>query len=337
VIKQHVLLFIVTIALLLTTSGCSSKKYFEPEFTHGDYDISGSLEEVIVDTNSEGAVLSNGKVISKDGLEDATLKNGYTFISKSGGYIISGSINGTLNFEVLDKKDVNESSDIKIELKKTVAGVTLKDDILAVLFANNEMALYQFSTQKLILKEQGNAPAVLDNRIVNPYFLNDLVLFLTLDGKVVIISTQTKEVLRSSIVSSADNFNNVIYFNVINNKLLAATPTRLLLISEKESRNSFELRDIVFDDDGIWLSTKQGEVFFLSDTFEVKAKQKFPFAHFLGMVVKDKIYLLEKEGYLIVVEKDFSEYKVYEVDVDDGYVFVGKDRIYFDDNYITFK
>ena len=52
---------------------------------------------------------------------------------------------------------------------------------------------------------------------------------------------------------------------------------------------------------------------------------------------KGKLYILEKEGYMIVVDKKSFNYTVHEVDIDDGFVFVGKDVFYVDDEKISLE
>jgi len=324
------LLLSATLALAIF-SGCSTKEYYEPKVETYDWDINGHLQSPIVDRNYDGAVLENGEIITKKGISEVSLPEDYRFVSQSGGWIIASKINGDLLL-------IDENTPLKqekFELKKTIAGASVQDDTLAVLFANNDKALYSIKSKELIFKAQGTPPSAVDSNIVNPYFLNELVLFLTLDGKIDIISSESKKLLRSMIVSSEDHFNNIIYFNVINNNMFAATSYRLLSLGDKEMRQSYELRDIIFNDEGVWLSTKQGEIYSLTPSLQLKAKKKFPFAHFLGMIVaKEKIYLLEKQGFLIEIDKDLQNYKVYEVDIKDGYVFVSDKSFYFDDAYI---
>ncbi len=328
---QYKSLLLSASIVLAVFSGCSTKEYYEPKVKTHDWDISGTLKSPIVDRNYDGAVLEDGEIITKKGVSNVTLPKNYRFVSLSDGWVIASKINGDLLLINENKPLMQE----KFELKKTIAGASIQGDILAVLFANNDKALYSIKSKELIFKEQGNPPSAVDSNIVNPYFLNELVLFLTLDGKIDIISSESKKLLRSMIVSSEDHFNNIIYFNVINNNMFAATSYRLLSLGDKEMRQSYELRDIVFNEEGIWLSTKQGEVYALTPSLQLKAKKKFPFAHFLGMIVaKDKIYLLEKQGFLIELDKDLKNYKVYDVDIEDGYVFVSDKSFYFDDAYI---
>ncbi|WP_345978078.1 hypothetical protein [Sulfurimonas sp. HSL3-7] len=318
---------LIFIALVIF-SGCSNKEYYTPEVVKGDWEKSSFLEETIVRTTADGAVLENGQILTKEGLQEYYLPEGYGYIGQSDGWIIASKVNGELLLQRIDDK----SRQIRLELKKTIAGATVKGDKIAVLFATNEMALYRLSTKELVFKESGNAPVAVDTRIVNPYFLNELVLYLTLDGKVVIINSDTKQVLRSMLVSSEDNFNNIIYFNVIDNVMVAATGYRLFSLSEKERREKYEMRDIIFSNDGIWINTKEGEVIALTPSLQLKAKRKYPFAHFLGMILTDdKLYLLEKQGYIIELSKDLTESNVYELNIDDGFVYVGNKAFYIND------
>jgi len=322
------LYFTTAFLALFIFSGCSSKEYFNPKVVKDDWDKQSFLEETIITTTADGAVLENGQILTKEGVQDYLLPKGYTYIGQSDGWIIASKVDGELLLQSID--DI--TTQINFELKKTVAGATVSGDKLAVLFATNEMALYQLSTKELVLKEGGNAPIAVDTRIVNPFFLNELVLFLTLDGKVVIINSNTKEVLRSMLVSSEENFNNIIYFNVIDNVMVAGTGYRLFSLSEKERREKYEMRDIVFNDEGIWITTKEGEVIALTPSLQLKAKRKYPFAHFLGMIFTDeKIYLLERQGYIIELSKDLSTSDIYELNIDDGYVYVGEKAFYVND------
>jgi len=62
------------------------------------------------------------------------------------------------------------------------------------------------------------------------------------------------------------------------------------------------------------------------------------FAHFLGMILKgEKLYLLEKEGYIIEINKELSQYDVFSVDVEDGYVFSTNKKFFIDNEYISIE
>jgi len=320
--------FILSIASIAIFSGCSSKEVFEPKSVKSDWHNQYNINKNIIDTTSSVALLNNGQILAKTGFINTEIAEDYRIISNSDGWVISSSIDGKTILQYAGDDSLTK----KFDLKKTVATAGIKDDLLAVLFADNEMALYKISTGELVLKEQGNAPTVIDSRMATPFFMNDLVLFSTLDGKVVIINTKLRKKLRTVIVSTEDYFNNIIYFSVVENKLIVATANSIISMSQKEVRAKYEIRDIAHIDNEIYIATKQGEIISLTPDLQVSSKLKFPFAHFLGLIAhNDKIYALEKEGYLIEMSKDLLSYDTFEVDINDGYVFIG-DKIFFVDD-----
>ncbi len=329
--KKYLLLLSAILAIIF--SGCSSKEVYEPSSVKDDWSKYSRFDNTIIDTTSNVALLEDRKVLDKSGsVNNVTVAKDHRLISKSDGWIISSRSDGQTNVKYVGDDSLSNT----YELKKTVASASIRDDIMAVLFVDNEMALYKLSTSELLLKEQGDAPIAVDSRIINPFFMNDLVLFSTLDGKIVIVNVKEKKKLRTVIVSTAEHFNNIIYFDVVDNKLVIATPTKIMSMSQKEARAKYEIRNVAYDYKDIYITTKQGEVIALSSDLDEKGKLKFPFAHFLGVIVTDdKVYALEKEGYIIEMSKDLLEYDVYEVDMDDGYVFVGDKVFYVDDTAIS--
>ncbi len=315
-------------------SACSTKEVYEPLYLDKDWNRCENSDAAIIDKSLNIALLDNSKVLVEDGVLDVVVDKSHRVISHSDGWVITASINGT----VVLTSDSNSTKQKKFELKKSIASASVSDDYLAVLFADNEIAIYSISSKKAIFKEQGGKSLAVDARIVNPYFMNDLVLFSTLDGKVIIVNVKLKKRLRTVIVSSEDNFNNVIYFNIIDNKIIAATSYGILSLSSKEMREKYEIRNVVNDDKDMFITTKQGEVVSLTPDLQVNAKIKFPFAHFLGMISHgDKLYILEKEGYMIVLDKDMYNYSVHEVDFEDGFVFVSDKLFYVADEKISIE
>ncbi len=318
--------------LIILFSGCSTKKVFEPQKLSNDWEKYADIEDDIVDISANAALLDNNKILTKEGVSKVKIDTQHQrVVAASDGWIVSASIDG--NVTITSQKDVHIVK--HFDLKRTVATAGIKDNILAVLFANNEIALYDLETKNLLFKEQGGKALANDIRIVQPYFMNDLVIFSTLDGKVIIVNSKLKKRLRTVIVSSADYFNNIIYFGIIGDKIIAASDTKILTLSQKEMRAKFEIRNVVHDAKNIYITTKQGEVISLTPSLQTNAKIKFPFAHFLGMLQdKENLYILEKEGYMIVVNKKTFHYTVHEVDLDNGLVFVGKKAFYVHDEKI---
>jgi hypothetical protein len=326
---------LLALGALLWMSGCSHKEVYKPENVKGEWRNAGRLGASIDQTTQSAALLENGRFLGKSGEKNIKIPKGYRLINANDEWIIPQNGEGNL---VLFPEEGTDGS-VTLELKRSVAAANVQEDIVAVLFTNNEMALYSLENKKLLFKESSNSVIAVDGRIANPYFLKELVLFLTLDGKIVIVNSESKQVLRSVVVSSDEYFNNITYFNVIDNNLVASTATAVLALSQKEAREKYDIRNIVYTPEGIWLSTKQGEIIALSPTLQYKAKKKFPFARFVGLSVQnDRVYALEQEGYMIALTKNLLAYDVYDVDMDrDNKIFMGDGRFYFDDRYITIK
>jgi len=320
--------------IVLLFSACSTKEVYEPKQLAHDWDMYEDSEETILDTSSNVALLEENKVLTKEGVIKLSVAKEDRLISKSDGWIISATIDGKVT--LVSEKD---TSDIKqIDLKKSIAGASVKGNTLAILFADNEIALYDMQNESFLFKEQGSKFLAVDSRVVNPFFMRGLALFATLDGKVIFVNTEKYKRLRTVIVSSEDNFNNVISLDLVDNKIIAATSYKILSMAKKEIRVKYEIRDILLDNDTIFIATKQGEIISLTPELQVNSKLKFPFAHFYAMTSDDdKLYILEKEGYLIVIDKITFDYTVHEVDFDGGFVFVADKTFYVDDKKILTK
>jgi hypothetical protein len=324
--------FIVIIFTTIFFSACSSKEVFEPAIVKDSWDYNGYISEEIIDISSTAALLENRKVLIGSKVIDVEVPEDNMLLGYSDGWVISANIDGKLILQSSSNKSMKKT----FELKSTIATASIKNDVLAVLFANNEMALYSISTQELLLKEQGSAPIVVNSKITSPHFIDNIVLFFTLDGKVVIIDAKRYKKIRTVIISGEDYFNNVIYFNVLGNKIIAATGNKILSMSEKEIRLKFDIREVTYDNKNIYIATKQGEIISLTTDLKQNKKVKFPFAHFLGLVsTKNKIYALEKEGYIIELSKDLETYSIYDVSIDDGYIFIANNIFYINDEYIS--
>ena len=315
-------------------SACSTKQVFEPAHLDQEWTKYKHSKDGIIDTSYDVALLEHDKVLTDNGVVDVAIEKEHRIISNSDGWILSASIDGNLTLTSIDDKTLREN----FELKKTIASASVHGDNLAVLFADNELSLYSISTKEIFFNEQGTESLAVNTKIVNPYFINDLVLFSTLDGKVIIVNLKLKKKLRTVIVSTEDNFNNVIYLNMIDNKIIAATGYKILSMADKEIRVSYESRNIVYDGKNVIIATKQGEIVSLTPDLQLNAKIKFPFAHFLGMIAYEgKLYILEREGYMIVLDKNLIDYSVHETDIEDGYKFISQNVFYIDDEQILIK
>jgi hypothetical protein len=334
---KQISIFFAIVAALLFLGGCSSRQVYKPtQKVVGDWPYQHDLTSSIAQVNGSAAVLENGNIIHGDTVLDTKVDYAkQTVLNVQKDWIISADINGT----VLLKNRKDAAKNITFNLGKTVAAASVHDNTLAVLFASDNLALYSLSDKTILFQAQGNAPYAVDTRVVNPYFLNNLVIFPTLDGRLVIVNATNNTVVKSIILSSKDYFNNIIGFDVKGNNLIAVTGYGIVSLENGEKRASYEVRDMRFTANGIYLATKDGTVYLLTPTLQVKAKKKFPFAHFLGMIATDKrVYLLLRQGYIVSLRPDLSKYKIYDADVDeDSYVYVGDKAFYVDGNTFSIQ
>ncbi|MDF1878998.1 hypothetical protein JHD46_05015 [Sulfurimonas sp. SAG-AH-194-C20] len=320
--------------IIVLFCACSSKEVYKPLKLAADWKAYETSKHTIIDTSSNVALLEDRTVLTHNGLVNVAIKSSHRLISESDGWIISASVDG--NLSLTSQNDIGIVKNFT--LKKSVAGASVFGNDLAVTFADNEIALYDIQTKSVLFKEQGGEFTAVDSRIVNPFFMRGLVLFPSLDGKVIFVNNNKKKRLRTVIVSSEDNFNNVIALELIQNKIIAATSYKILAIAKKEIRVKYEVRSIAYDEGEVFIATKQGEIISLTPELQVKSKLKLPFAHFYAMVSNgDKLYVLEKEGYLIVLDKKSFDYTVHEVDFDDGFVFTSKKSFFVNDKKILTK
>jgi len=330
--RNTLFFFVTALVALIALLGCSSKQYYEPKIEPIAQRTVKEMPSALTSSYADGALFEDGTLLLKESMLKLPLKQKMRFVNYSYPYAIYSDINGTVS---LYNTITHDSKTIALE--KTVAAASVNQNTLALVFANNELALYDLQASKIFFKQSATPVTIVDSRLQKPFFLNDLVLFFTLDGKIVIVNLPQKKVLRSIIVSSNDFYNNIIYFGIHENKMVAATHYKLFSITEKEKRASYDIRDALYLPGEVWITTREGEVIALTPELAIKNRIKFPFAHFYAMHVDDKnVYLLESQGFLIVLDKYSFTYDVYEVDVDDAPTFATKDGFYNDDLFIPY-
>ncbi len=322
--------FIAIIGILFLLGGCSSKHYFEPQEIAGYVSFDGELPAEITDVLRDGATLENGEFISKDGLEKYKLPKGYLFINKSGGYYIGAKPCGDL----LIVDSATQKRWHKKFKQKGVVAASIKNDVAALVFDNNSLMLFDFKNDKKIYSSKQAKAIAVDTKIANPYFLERLVIFPTLDGKLVVVDPQGKE-LRTIIVGTSEHFNNVIFLNVIDEKLIAATPNKIVSVSPTFT-NSLDvaLSDVLYVKDRVYLLSKDGEVILTDPELNVLKRRKYPFAHFVGAIYGEYIYVIEKEGYIVALDRDLRASNIFKFpEAVEEYIFVAGDKVFYDDKY----
>ncbi len=311
--------------------GCGTKRqYFEPANVSWKIDYDGSLPAKIVDVTRSGATLENGQIITKDGLQNIKVPKGYIYLNNSNGEYLAASKCGELVI-------LNRNSKIIYSKKfsECIASANIKNGNIALVSASNRLYLIDYKSDKILFDLQQEDVYALDSRIAAPYFLSSLIVYPTLDGKLVIVDSKSLKAVRSVVISNEEFFGNVIYLNVLNNRLVAATKKRVISINPK-SMGILEkdIKDVVVLKNRIFVFTKDGEVILCDADLNVLKSKKFKFAIFAGAIYGDFIYMIERGGYLIATDADLISTNIYKLpDEIDSYLYFNKNTMYFEDKY----
>lgn len=334
--KKINLIFTVLIAVFLV--GCSTKReYFEPkkEEIIEKVSFNNSLESQILDVTKSGITLKNGKIITKDEKTfNLDLEKKEKFLNYDDGKIITSKVDGKL-------KIINTNGNIVFEESFPVQPVSasLKDQILAVICADNSMWLVDINSKNIILSDKFDTIFTIDSRVASPLFAGGgVVMFPMLDGRLIITVNGT--IAQDVFVSTEPFFNNIIYLDVFGDKMFAATNSTLVLISPQANKRLLEnIRDIFRYENKIYLFRKDGLVQIYDLNLNKIKENKFKFAIFSGvMPYKDSIYIFEKTGYIIKTDLNLENAQIYKLNDElNELSFATIENFYYKDRFLELR
>jgi len=318
--------------LLFFISGCSEKHYFEPENIQGRIQYDGELPADIAEVGYSGATLKNGQVITQEGLQNYHLPKDYRYINSYKDLIVAA---GDCKPNIIYNKNTKEV--IKLNLQRRIVAAMFIPDTskLAFVLEGNSYGIYDFKKQKIVSKYQSDKAISADIRVANPMMLADLILIPTLDGKLVILEKREGKKVREIIVGKGEEFNNIIFLKVIGNRLVAATPHRIISVSPKiMDAQNMEISNVLFVQDGIYILSKDGTIYLCDESLKILAEKKLPFAHFVGAIYGEFIYVVEKEGYIVALDLNLASANVFEIpDEIDNWFYSTKDTFYYEKHF----
>ncbi len=319
------------LAALLVT-GCSEKNYFEPEEIQGSVQYDGELPGRIVEAGYAAATLDNGQVITREGLQSYRLPEGYYYVTGSGTKVVAA---GDCKPNILYDTVSHETA--KIDLSRRIVAAMLIPDSTKIAFVieGNSYGIYDYKEGKVVAKYDSDPAITADIRIANPIMLEKLVLIPTLDGKLIILNKENGAKVREIVVGSGEEFNNVIFLKVIGNRLVAATPHRIISVSPRMmDAQQMEIGSVLFVDDAIYILAKDGTIYHCDVDLKILHTRKFPFAHFVGAIYGEFIYVVEREGFIIATDPILSVANVFELpDRIDDWFFTTPDAFYYEKYY----
>ncbi len=322
---------LLTSILVIIFNGCSSKQYYKPENIENNLQAISSTYD-IVNFSRDGATLENRDILTREKKIKLNIPKGYFFINITKKGIIIANREG-------DCKILKGNSVQNIKFPKALIAGTVIDNKLIYLLKDNSFGIYNLSTKSITFNSKGEKTYSIDTRVANPIRVDKLAVVPLLNGKVDILDLSSNRLVKEIFISGNKSLNNIIFLKRLKNILIVATPHKLVAISNRGKREfKREISEVVLDGDNIFLFTKDGTIARLNDSLVVQDEKKFKFAHFsVATIYKNRVYALDKQGYLIVSNKDFTKYKVYKFSEVDGYSFVSGRYIYYNGDKIDME
>ena len=326
-------LSLVTFILLaLLFSGCSSKKYFEPENTFSASSASSSYGGSVADLSREGTTLKSGKYIGKSGISTLNLGEGYRFLNENNTYVLASNPEGIL--KIIDKKTQEPVQ--AVSLKIPVVSASMKNGLIAYVLNNNTFGIYRMSNNQKVVESRSEKTFAIDTRAASPMFIDNLIVVPMLDGKLIIVDVAYTENAKVVYISSEKMFNNVIYLSRTGNTMVAATPKRLITLGNAgQLEYRANISEVAVSNSIIYLFTKEGEVLALNTDLDVIGTSKYKFAHYAtGTAFGGRVYALDQQGSLIVMNSDLTKNKIYDLGTVSEPAFITGSKLYKDGDVI---
>ena len=322
--------------LFILFAGCSQKQYFTPnkESIAGKVEFDGKLESHISQSNKNGALLEDGTLIAKDGIYNINLKENDSFLNTSGDLILVANYE-TNKLSVLNK-DGKELKSFIFEYMPISA--SLRDNILAVVLSNNSFLLWDTNVNEKLFSSDNATSYAINSKVASPLFIDEVVVFPALDGKVVVLNLNNFQILHTIALSSEEYFNNIIYLASSGKNLIIATSNKLMtFIDNKDFSRDLNIIDLLYTNNKIYVLSLEGEVIAFDLLLNELNKVKFQYANLSSIIISDNIYTLESQGYMIKIDPNNFEDSIYEIDIDEyKNSFYTNDVIYYDNRIIRF-
>jgi hypothetical protein len=312
--------------------GCNSRKSFEPDETSSASSAVTKTGKEAVSVMRDGVTFSDGTFLTRSGIGNIRLPEGFHYVTQSSRYVLSADDSGKI--VILDRKNGKKVQETKLDFP--LISALIRGNSIYYISQDDQFGLYDISAKKTTISAKVGRAFAVDTRIANPIPFQGLLLVPTLDGKLLLINPRNPRGARGFAIGNQYNLNNIIYLRNLGRRIIAATP-RKLVSAAPGAMHKFEapIADVAISGNTIYALTGDGRIVRLSPSLKVLAQKKFPYAQFAAIAVAGgKIYALDRSGALIVTDSTFRHSRVYDVGGVDNYAFVSGSRLYKDDEVI---
>lgn len=321
-------------AILVFFTACGTKReYYQPQTLEKLNFKEKSIGASIVDFNINIAKLSNNSFIdSKGEIINFKLAKDFSILNAMQDEILTADNDG--NFKIYNNAGEELFS---YKFNESVVSASVDGDDIALILASNTLVYANKNLGIKMLQNLGNAYAQ-DSRFANPYFLNTIIIYPMLNGKLAIVSKENQKLIREILIGSEEFFNNVIHLSVVDEKMIAATAQKLIVVSPNRTLYlNDDIKEISVGQNAIFVLTKDGRIIKTDFNLRKINEVKFKFAQFSkSTFYNNQLYVFEKTGYLIKIDSNLEHYSVFEFkDGVDQKSFI-KDNKFFYNNKILY-
>jgi len=312
--------------VVILLAGCGSKRYYEPEKT-ASLAYSGLEKSALYHKHPSGLTFKDGTVVTQQGRFEALLKPEYYLVGAEENYVIATTPEGDVMVHDAQGEVLHT-----LHFDAALASARIQNGILAGVLVNNTIVLTRLSDGKNLFKRRQKKSLTMQGGLAAPLFFDDLVLYPTLDGKLVVLNAPKANVIREIVISSEKFFNNVMYLAKEGNAIYAVTRYRAMkMVASQTFRFDATINHVAMINHKLYLATNDGRILRLNETMESEAVLKFPFAGIIGIHDTSKgLYLLERGGHVIKTDRELTEFEVYLLldDVETG-SYLANSKLYF--------
>tara|TARA_B110000046_G_C13001038_1_gene402148 strand:- start:70 stop:1053 length:984 start_codon:yes stop_codon:yes gene_type:complete len=318
----------ISILFVFIATGCTSKQYFQAENTSNFNKKTLNLDSAIIDLNSNGATLEDYTYISKKGIHNE-LQVGYKFLNYTEDTLITANDNAEIKIK-------NKKVNITLSFDKNIISSSKYNNLLAFGSVDNSITLYDLDKRQILFKEYLKHSNINNIKIANPIFLNTVIFYPTLDGKIVVVNIKDKAIIQILNIDPKSDVNNVIFLEELEDALIASTSKKLFsFLDGKLNTKDIDIQSIILKDNFIYVATLDGKIIKYDIALNKIASKKFKFAKIKALAFGKDLYALESQGYLIRISTNFKEVKIFDFAFDEKEKVIGiENKIYFEDQYI---
>ncbi|KAA6226485.1 MULTISPECIES: hypothetical protein [unclassified Campylobacter] len=327
-------IFLCLICLIF--SACTTQRqYFNPEKIEAKLSYDEKLSSTITDWNNFSAKLKNNSVIAKNYADSLNfkLKKGYNLLAYEDGEFIVANNDGILKiYDSIGEELYTEN------FEASVVSVSTSGDDIALVLANNSIVL---ANRSLGVKFSYalTATSGQDSRIAAPIFLDENIIYPSLDGKLIIISRQDYAIIKNIVVSADYFFNNVIFLDIIQDKIIATTAKKIIAITNYEQilYQDADIKTLAIGENEIFIFCKDGNIIKTDFNLKKMAEKKFDFAIFTkANIYNDALYMVEKTGYLIKSDLNLNDFQVFKLEgIEEEMSFMDGDKLYYSNKILN--